>query len=400
MKILHVIRSMDPTSGGPCQSIRNSNQAMLDLGVEADVVSLDNPSSDYLGNDDFTVFAMGPERGPWFYSEKFIPWLEQNISKYQVVIMNGLWLYQSYATQKVIAKVRKSGGKYPLFFVMPHGMLDPYFQRASSRRIKALRNWIYWKLVEKNVVNDADALLFTCQTELILAREPFTPYHPKKEINIGFGVKSPPQFKSKMTEAFEASCPEVKGKPYFLFLSRIHEKKGVDILIQAYCRFVKANRNTQRELPILVIAGPGLETEYGRKIKWIAEKNQVIDLPILFPGMLVDDSKWGAFYGCEAFVLPSHQENFGIAIVEALACARPVLISNKINIWMEIYQESAGLISDDTENETFNMLTKWHQLQPLERENMGNQAIRAYRKYFGVEPAARNLLKVFEEATK
>ncbi len=59
--------------------------------------------------------------------------------------------------------------------------------------------------------------------------------------------------------------------------------------------------------------------------------------------MLTGDLKWGAFRAAEAFVLPSHQENFGIAVVEALACGKPVLISDKVNIWREIVEDGAGL---------------------------------------------------------
>jgi hypothetical protein len=65
--------------------------------------------------------------------------------------------------------------------------------------------------------------------------------------------------------------------------------------------------------------------------------------------MLSGAAKWGALYGCEAFVLPSHQENFGIAVVEALACGKPVLISDQVNIWREIVEDGAGLVEGDTE---------------------------------------------------
>ena len=91
-----------------------------------------------------------------------------------------------------------------------------------------------------------------------------------------------------------------------------------------------------------MIAGPGLDTAFGREMRQLAESlcpqpSTLTPQPaVFFPDMLTGDAKWGALYGCEAFVLPSHQENFGIAVVEALACGKPVLISNQVNIWREI----------------------------------------------------------------
>ena len=76
-------------------------------------------------------------------------------------------------------------------------------------------------------------------------------------------------------------------------------------------------------------------------------------------GMLSGAAKWGALYGCEAFVLPSHQENFGIAVVEALACGRPVLISDQVNIWREIVEDGAGIAEADTEEGVEKLLRRF-----------------------------------------
>jgi glycosyltransferase involved in cell wall biosynthesis len=112
-------------------------------------------------------------------------------------------------------------------------------------------------------------------------------------------------------------------------------------------------------LPHLVIAGPGWDTSYGRQMrqlidnancKFLSEtcKLKTENSPRIHSvNMLKGDAKWGAFYGCEAFVLPSHQENFGISVVEALACDKFVLISNKVNIWREIQKNKSGFVADD-----------------------------------------------------
>lgn len=389
MKLLRVIASMDPSYGGPCQGIRNIVPSLEKLGIHNEVVSLDDPSAAFLGTDSFPVHALGPSKGPWKYSAKLVPWLSENLSRFDVVIIHGLWLYYSFATSKAVRNFR-GAAKQPRLFVMPHGMLDPYFQKASDRKLKAIRNWMYWKLVESNVINKADGVFFTCEAELLLAREPFTPYQPKSEINIGYGIQPPPVYTSQMKEAFLKKCPEVKDKPYLLFLSRIHEKKGVDLLIKAYTKI--AGEGT----PKLVIAGPGLESQYGRDLQALVSQSEAKD-SIFFTGMLSGEAKWGAFYGCEAFILPSHQENFGIAVVEALACGKPVLISNQVNIWREIEVAGGGMVADNTLLGTTQLLGRWESLSRDAKLAMSLQARNAYEKNFAIEPAARRIVEAIRE---
>ena len=223
---------MNPTSGGPCQGIRNVIPELKKLGITNEVVSLDNPNDNFHTNDLFIITALGPGKGPWCYSRKLKSWLMDNLSRFDVIIVHALWLYHGYALKKTLHQYKKllikSGKeiKYPKLFVMPHGMLDPYFQQNKERRLKAIRNWAYWKLVESKLVNNADGLLFTCNSELLLARQTFMPYHPKREINIGYGIAPPPPFEDAMNKAFFEKCPQVNGHPFILFLGRIHKKKG------------------------------------------------------------------------------------------------------------------------------------------------------------------------------
>lgn len=397
MNLLRIITSMDPASGGPCQGIRNSIPELEKIGVHNEVVSLDDPSMDFLGKDSFPIHAIGPEIGVWGYNKNLIPWLEANLGRFDAAIVHGLWKYHSYAASKTIRRLRdlqansRIESAVPKLYLMPHGMLDPYFQRAQDRRLKAMRNWLYWKLIEHRVVNNADGILFTCEAELLLAREPFSPYSPKREINVGYGIQAPPPYNQSMREAFLKKCPQVAESSYVLFLSRIHEKKGIDLLIDAYDKIQKGlTNNKQKSGTKLVVAGPGLDSQYGERIRKLVE-NSVIRDSVCFPGMLSGDAKWGAFYGCDAFVLPSHQENFGIAVAEALACGRPVLISNQVNIWKEIKEAGGGLVADDTAEGTQDLLLRWENLSPAERSAMGQNAKRAYEAHFAVGPAAKQL---------
>lgn len=413
MKVLHITASMDPKLGGVCQALRTMIKGLNAYpDVQSEVVSFDDPDASFIKENPDSIHALGLGKSAWFYNSSYLTWLLQNLSRFDVIILHGLWNYQGYALVKalhVLKKKPKSNKKNTSFstkfFVMPHGMLDPYFQKASGRKLKAVRNWVYWKLIERKVVNQADGLLFTCKAELQLAQKTFTPYNPKKELVVGLGVEEPPLYTNSMREAFLSKCPGLNDQPYLLFISRIHEKKGVDMLTDAYISITEIensllieNQTTnafikqKTNLTKLAIAGPGLETPYGQKIKQSASNSHNAEGAIFFPGMLTGNAKWGSFYGCEAFVLPSHQENFGVAVVEALACGKPVLISNQVNIWTEIASFKAGLIADDTAAATQDLLEKWRNLSLEQKIEMGKNARKCYEKHFAVAPAAQNLL--------
>ncbi|WP_229310912.1 glycosyltransferase [Larkinella soli] len=390
IRVLHITGSMDPVSGGPCQGIRTSTPVLETMGVYREVVCFDEPNAAYLGKDSFPVHALGVKPNSWHYSPKLLPWLKSNMDRFDVLVSNGIWLYHSNAVRGIIHQLKnaRSAEKPLKWFVMPHGMLDPYFQRAPDRKLKAIRNWLYWQLLEQKVVRESDGLLFTCETELLRARETFRPYQPKREINVGYGIEMPLGFAPVMKEAFLAKCPEVNGKPYFLFLSRIHPKKGVDLLIDAYINLANKVAASGKELPRLVIAGPGMDTEFGRSLRQLAQADPIGKSNILFPGMLSGHAKLGAFFGCEAFLLPSHQENFGIAVAEALACGKPVLISDQVNIWREITAGGAGFVAEDNFSGTLQLLSRWFELPASEKRKMGDNARNTFAQNFSVKPAA------------
>jgi len=417
---------MDPSHGGPCQGIRYSIPEMERLQVHNEVVCLDDPNAGYLGKDQFLIHAIGLGKGPWWYCAKLIPWLVDNFHRFDVIILHGLWQYPGYAVRKALnhfVQDQLTRGEFikkaPKLYVMPHGMLDPYFQKATGRKLKAIRNWVYWKLIENKVINEADGILFTCEEELLLAREPFRPYRPKKELNVGYGITDPPKKTAAMKAAFMEKCPQLQNRPYLLFLSRIHEKKGVDLLIQAYSKIVYTSANTEApvlsfanmsardrllkqyentEMPALVIVGPGLESPYGQQLQQIAGSSPKLKNSVHFVGMLSGDAKWGALYGCEALVLPSHQENFGIAVVEALACEKPVLISNQINIHREIEIAGGGIVADDTVEGTRYLLESWNNFSNEKKKKYSDQARKLYQTTFAVGPAAKRMFQLLENA--
>ena len=390
MKLLHIIGSMNPDTGGPCQMIRNFAPWFIAQGHTLEVLCSNDPSSAFLDHEPFRVHALGEGRGRWNYSPAIKPWLEKHLPEFDAVILNGLWQFQGFALWRMAKKIPQS----PPYYLFPHGMLDPWFQKISVRPVKAARNWVFWKAIQNRIIRDAAGLLFTCEEERELARLPFSPYEPRREEVVGLGVPEPPEFHPRMTAAFLEKCPGAGAEKYFLFLGRIHPKKGVDLLLKGYAALRKKFPG-ENSCARLVIAGPDLDSAYGREMQKLAAeicpRNSVF-----WPGMISGDAKWGALFGCEAFVLISHQENFGIAVVEALACGRPVLISDKINIWREIKNDRAGLVGEDTEAAAKNILGEWAGLPPARRSAMQQSARASFENHFGIAPATRRLLAVIE----
>src|SRR5690606_11552181 len=122
------------------------------------------------------------------------------------------------------------------------------------------------------------------------------------------------------------------------------------------------------DIPKLVIAGPGMDTDFGLNLLKYSENSPHLKDRIVFTHMLRGGMKWTAFKKASLFVLPSHQENFGIAVVEALATKLPVLISNKVNIRREIEADQAGLICEDEEESLHTALTQWLEMSSEKRK--------------------------------
>ena len=232
---------MNPSYGGPCQGIRNSVPEMNAMGSVNEVVCVDGEDSGESDEDSFPIHRLGPGKGPWGYSPNLLPWLKNHLPDYDVVLVHGLWQYYGYAVRKAVAWLVANGKKTPRFYMLPHGMLDPYFQKAPDRKLKALRNLVFWNLVERKTVNSADGILFTCQEELELARTTFSGYSPKKQLNVGYGILPPQEVTDEDIASFRHQNGILKDEDYILFLSRIHPKKGLLNLVQAYSVYSKEN---------------------------------------------------------------------------------------------------------------------------------------------------------------
>jgi glycosyltransferase involved in cell wall biosynthesis len=327
--------------------------------------------------------VLGPPRSGYCYAPALIPWLQANRNRFDGVVVHGMWQYCGYAVWRAL------GGRVP-YVVFPHGMLDPYFKRAFPT--KHLKKWVYWLPVEYWVLRGASRVLFTCEAEATLAKQSFWMHRWNPQV-VPLGTIPPTGDPASQQEVFFAACPAVRGRRFLLFLGRIDRKKGCDLLIEAFVKMA-----VREPALSLVMAGPDpqnwrAELERPAQAAGVAER-------IHWPGMLLGDAKWGAFHAAEAFVLPSHQENFGIAAAEALACAKPVLLSDKVNIAAQIAADGAGLMEADTPTGVERLLLCWVQLSPAEREQMAARALDCFHRRYDMRENAKMVPQLFQSSSR
>jgi glycosyltransferase involved in cell wall biosynthesis len=377
--ILHFIASLSPADGGPPEAVRQLARAYGQIGVEVELASLDAPNEPFLSNIRVPVHALGRRRlGRFSYSPALAPWLSENAARFDAIVVHGIWSWPNLAVRRV---ARQAGRPYGVFV---HGALDPWFNRKYP--LKHLKKRLYWPW-QYPALRDARAVFFTTETERGLAATSFSP-NRWNGVVVPYGISEPEGDPLAQAEAFLAQWPQLRQRRFLLYMGRIHEKKGCDLLLQAFARVAGEAPDLD-----LVMAGPD-------QVGWQATlETMAADLSVAarvhWPGMIAGDLKWGALRSSEAFVLPSHQENFGIAVAEALAAGRPALISNQVNIWPQIEAEGVGLVDDDTLEGTERLLRRWLAMPLADRTAMAVRAHPCFVKNYSMKETALVLRELF-----
>lgn len=379
MRLLRVIRRTNPESGGPVEGLLRSSEALLRLGHEVEIVSLESEEEAASRGFPFQVTGLGRGIGKYGYNSKLTPWIKENARRFDVVVLHGLWNYSSLGAWRGL---RNQSIPY---FIFVHGMMDPWFRKRYP--LKHLEKSAYWRLAEGRVLRDAAGVLFTSEEECERARGEFPGYSYTERV-VRYGVPGPGGRERAQKSDFFSRFPELANKRFLLFLGRIHPKKGCDLLIQA---FAQAQGEIGSEIQ-LVFAGPD-SSSYIEELKQLADRLG-ISHRVHWLGMLRDDRKWGALRSAEAFILPSHQENFGIAVAEAMACSIPVLISDQVNIWREIVACGGGLVQPDTVVGTRNLISQFYKLSAEERAKMGVASREGFLRHFEIDSAALDFARI------
>jgi len=311
-------------------------------------------------------------------SWRFAQALARAVPKYDVIHIHGLYLFTTLASAFF-------GRKYRVPYVITlHGFLDPFLRRKS--RIKKA---IYTFLFEKRNLDNAAAIHCTSQDELELVK-PLGIKAPLVVVPWGLDLKEYAIL--PCADLFRSRYPYLGNKQIILFLGRINFKKGLDLLAQAFGEIARRRKDVH-----LVLAGPDNEG-YGKRVRqWLAQEGVIEH--VTFTGMLQGEDKLAALAASDVFVLPSYAENFAIAVVEAMACGLPVVISNKVNIWREIADAQAGIVINC---ETHELIEALHKVldDPVSRKRWGENGKRLVEQKFTWARVAEQMTQVYQSALK
>jgi glycosyltransferase involved in cell wall biosynthesis len=371
---------MDPATGGTAEFVRCLSTVWHEQGNTVEVVCLDRPESPWLTDTAFRQTGLGGGHYPIGFAPRLKKWLLARAHGVDAMIVHGLWQYPGIAARAVAIL---TGIPY---FVYPHGMLDPWFNQQFP--LKRIKKQLFWWWRQYAVLRDARAVFFTCERERELAQNVFFPWS-LSAVTTAFGTRQPPVVSSS-ENAFWDKYGAQLTRHFVLFLGRIAPKKGVDLLIDAWLKAPLTGRS-------LVIAGSAADMDWYASLQ---KKASASGGNILFTGPLYGDEKWGAFSAAEVFILPSHQENFGIAVAESLGCGCPVIVSDGVNIAADIVDAGAGIMISATIEGIHEGFARWEDLSNEARASMCTAAQRTFKERYAIEQVAYELMEKLELSKK
>ena len=326
MRVLHVIPSVALEQGGPSFVIRLIAGGLASAGVAVDIATTVG-SGEVNGCEPIEagVKYLYLRRQCSFYkfSWPLSRWLSINIGSYDLVHIHGLFSFPAVAAAYW---AHRRGIPY---VVRPLGTLSrwgfenrrPWLKQASFR-------WI-----EARILRDAAAVQYTTMEEQVDAERLRIHHRP---VVIPNPYEVPANLPSSLG-SFVSRFPALAGKTAILFLSRIDRKKGLDLLLPAFAELRRGHPEAA-----LVIAGDGDRALVAQLHDQARELG--IENDILWTGFLHGKDKADALQACAVFVLPSYSENFGVAVVEAMAAGLPVVVSDQVGVHREITRAGAGLV--------------------------------------------------------
>lgn len=326
MRVLHVIPSVEERSGGPAAAIVPLCRALRDEGIDV-LLATTSHGLTRICTDGVEEYKGVPARvfpvqvsGSFKYSRPLMGWLKRSVKEFDLVHIHAVFNHASVAAAR---ECRRAGVPY---VVRPLGTLDPW-----SMRQKAGRKRIFWSLVGKRMLQGSAAVHYTAVGEKTATEESLGINHGRV---IGLGVEVSGCVPAKKAADF---FPVLAGRPYVLFLSRLDPKKNVEGLIDAF-------KSVKEDAWCLVIAGDG-PRDYVPALKRKAGDSG----KIIFTGWVDGERKEALLRDAALFALPSHQENFGLSVMEAMARGVPVLVSPHVNLAPEIEAANAGWVVDLTQ---------------------------------------------------
>jgi glycosyltransferase involved in cell wall biosynthesis len=328
MKILHVIPSLSDQLDGPANAIGKMCSNLKAKGLDITIYTTDLHPINYnrMNGLDLRVFKTFKNNN-YCFSRGLWHAIKKNIEHYDLIHIHALWVFPTTIAASIARKK-----KLP-YIIRTCGMLDHY--SIYHNRLKGIKKLLYFNSFERRNLNRASAVHFTSLDEQSRTR-----HMNIKALSmvLPVGIEKTDFLSLPSKGNFKNKYQFLKGKKIILFLSRIHYKKGLEILLDAYKKVLD-----KTDEAFLVIAGPdneGYKSILEKKIESLHLNDKV-----LFTGLVGGKDKMEILADADVFCLPSFQENFGIAVAEAMAAGLPVVISDQVNIHSEISQANAGIVT-------------------------------------------------------
>jgi glycosyltransferase involved in cell wall biosynthesis len=334
MKVLQVIPSVSAVHGGPSRAIVDIERALAGRGIEVTTATTNDDGNTRTLLVPCGLPVTGEHATRWYFHRNVVfyrisaglgRWLKSNISAFDVVHAHALF---SFAPTAAAFLARRAGVPYIL---RPLGVLAPYGVTAHRPFLKRLSI----ALIERQLIESASAVHFTSLAEQVDA----------EALGLKFNGIVVPLGIDVSNAAQTARYPQNgNGTFKLLYLSRIDPKKNIEGLLRA---MQLASVDTPNL--ILNIAGSG-DPKYLDALKSLAHELNV-DHRVNWLGYVEGQRKREVLASASAFVLPSFSENFGIAVVEALAAGLPCLVSRGVAVSNEIGKAAAGIVTGTTPTE-------------------------------------------------
>ncbi len=369
---LQVLADIHPRYGGLSSAIPELSRTLHSYGIEAPVGALCHADEKFvpwqMASDAMHFFPRS--RRAWMLHAESHDALERLVRKSDGVHVHGLWTPASYAAWRAASRADK-----PLC-VTAHGMLEPW-----SLRQHRLRKQIYAAVVEHRILRGATCLHALTRSEAESYRA-ITRHVPIAIVPNGVDVPA-----DISEQHFFAVYPKLREKRIVLFLSRLHPKKAVDVLLRAWPRV-----QAQHAEAHLVIAGTGDAGYETRLQTWAAQ--HCPPETVTFTGLLQGRIKWSALRVAECFVLPSQSEGFSVAILEALGAGTPVIATTQCNM-PELETAGCGWLTDSNEDALRATLDEVLSQKPAANEQVGQRGSALIQQRYTWAAVARQMADVY-----